>query len=125
MMWSELDKEQLDHESYAYGIARSWPAEEIEQLVVFERIHRYNHALPCGAAALRRRLDEHYCVRPLPSVRAIGRILTAYGLTHGRLGWCQGEDPDWLPVSARIPEAKRKRFSFLDPMGTQSTDQDQ
>lgn len=32
--------------------------EEVEHIVVLERLHRYNYGLPCGAAALRRHLRE-------------------------------------------------------------------
>ena len=85
-------------------------------MVVWERLHRYNHGLLCGASALRRRLDEHYCVRPLPSVGKIGRILTVYGLTHGRTGWYEGEDLDWLPGSAQVPASQRKEFEILASM---------
>lgn len=83
-------------------------AEEIEQIVVMERLHLCNRGLPCGAAALRRHLDDQDGVRPLPSVHRISRILTQHGLTYGRTGWYPGDEPDWLPVSARIPLAERR-----------------
>jgi len=89
-------------------------SEEVEHIVVMERLHRYNHGLPCGAVALRRHLREQAFLHPLPSVRHIGQILTQYGLTHGRTGWYEGEQLDWLPASARIPDARRKHFSMTD-----------
>ena len=89
-------------------------SEEVEHIVVMERLHRYNHGLPCGAVALRRHLQEEALLHPLPSVRHIGQILTQYGLTHGRTGWYEGEQLDWLPASARIPDARRKHFSMTD-----------
>ena len=32
-------------------------SEEVEHIVVMERLHRYNHGLPCGAVALHRHLQ--------------------------------------------------------------------
>jgi len=84
--------------------------EEIEQIVVLERLHLYNRGLPCGVAALRRYLREHDGVQPLPSAHQISRVLTRYGLTHGRTGWFEGEDLNGLPVSARVPVAQRKHL---------------
>jgi hypothetical protein len=59
---------------------------EIEQIVVMERLHLYNHGLPCGARAIRRKLDSEG-VEPLPSVSTIGRILSRNYLTHNRTGY--------------------------------------
>ncbi len=60
--------------------------DEIEQIVVMERLHLYNRGLPCGAKAIRKLIDEK-CVRPLPSITTIKRILSRNGLTHGRTGY--------------------------------------
>ena len=59
---------------------------EIEQIVVMERLHLYNHGLPCGAKAIRRILQRQ-SVEPLPSVSTIGRILSRNYLTHNRTGY--------------------------------------
>ena len=59
---------------------------EIEQIVIMERLHLYNKALPCGAEAIRKILDEK-CVRPLPSISTIKRILCRNCLTHRRTGY--------------------------------------
>ena len=59
---------------------------EIEQIVVMERLHLYNHGLPCGVKAIRRVL-ERQGVEPLPSVSTIGRILSRNYLTHRRTGY--------------------------------------
>ena len=91
-MWSQVDKEMLEREEYAF--ARTWSPKEIEQLVVIVRLEQYNRGLSCGAAALHRLLGQHYNVRPLPSVRKIGEILTRNCLTNGRTGWYEGEDQD-------------------------------
>ncbi len=66
--------------------------EEIEQIIVLQRLSLYNQGSPCGAKSIR----EQLCNRteesiPWPSERAIGRILARHGLTHGRTGWSEGE----------------------------------
>jgi hypothetical protein len=58
---------------------------EIEQIVIIERLHLYNQALPCGAQAIRNRLQQQD-IRPLPSLSTIKRILNRHGLTQGRTG---------------------------------------
>jgi len=84
------------------------PPEEVERVVVMERLYRYNHGAPCNAVALHRHLRDQRITHPLPSVRRIAHILTKYGLTYGRTGWYPGEELDWLPASARIPENERR-----------------
>jgi hypothetical protein len=91
--------------------------EEVEHIVVLERLHRYNYGLPCGAAALRRHLRDAARLHPLPSVRRISHILTVYGLTHARTGWYEGEEMDRLPASAHVPEAQRRHLSLTDSYG--------
>ncbi len=58
---------------------------EIEQIVIMERLHLYNHGIPCGAQAIRKRLQQEG-IYPLPSLSTINRILSHHGLTHGRTG---------------------------------------
>lgn len=82
-----------------------------EERVVLARMHLYNQAVPCGARAVRRHLQESDPGLPVPSLRRIGRLLTLYGLTHGRTGWYDGEDLDWLPAPARVPEEQRRHLS--------------
>ena len=65
--------------------------ERMKGIVRLVRLDLYGHGLACGAQAIRRRLDEVYQLKPLPSARTIGRILAAEGLTHGRTGWYEGE----------------------------------
>jgi hypothetical protein len=89
-MWYEVDLDELDQEQYYTTVISP---EQTEELVVFERLFLYNRGLPCGAAVLRKRLEEHYCVRPLPSMRRIGAILSRNGLTYGRTGNYPGEEP--------------------------------
>jgi hypothetical protein len=59
---------------------------ELEWAVVFERLHLYNQMKPCGAVALRKRLQS-LGVEKLPSISTIGKILSEQYLTHGRTGY--------------------------------------
>jgi hypothetical protein len=70
---------------------------EIEQVIVWERLHLYNRGLPCGALAIRQSLGQQE-VRPLPSVRSIHRILSRNGLTHRRSGIYTDPDPPTPPL---------------------------
>jgi len=79
-MWKDLDLEALAEEEHRYSLPR--PPEEVEQIVVMARLELWNRAEPCGAPALRKRLDEFYHLRPLPSVRTIGRILARNDLVN-------------------------------------------
>jgi len=98
-MWSEVDKEELERECWVPSTPST--KQEIEQIVVMVRLELYNRDLSCGPNAIREKLDEHYHIHPLPSARTIARILAREGLTYGRTGWYVGDDPDWLPESAR------------------------
>lgn len=64
----------------------SYTPEEIEQIVVMERLRLYNRGLPCGAQAIRRNLIKQG-IDPLPSLSTIGRILSRNYLTHRRTGY--------------------------------------
>ena len=77
---------------------------QVNGIVRVVRLELYNRGLACGAGAIRRRLDEVYKLKPLPSIRTIGRILAAEGLTHGRTGRYEGEEPCWGPASAKQPK---------------------
>jgi hypothetical protein len=61
--------------------------QQIEQCVIFVRLELYNHDMPCGPKAVRKRLDAFYHIKPLPSERTIARIQSRNGLTHGRTGF--------------------------------------
>jgi putative transposase len=65
---------------------------KIEQWIVWERLHLYNRGLPCGAWAIRLRLNL-LGIQPLPSVTSIHRILSRNGLTHGRTGIYTDSNP--------------------------------
>ena len=79
-MWKDLDQEQMAEEENAYSPARS--PEDVEAIVVMAWWERHNRNQPCGANALRVRLHTFYHLKPLPSARTIGRILTRHGLTN-------------------------------------------
>jgi len=88
-MWHELDLEQMAREENALSGKSS--REEIEEIVVMVRLELYHKGLPCGPKALRKRINEHEQVNPLPSERTIARILSRNGLTHRRTGWYKEE----------------------------------
>lgn len=67
-------------------ITSLFSTEEVEQVIVSERLYLYNRMKPCGAAALRQHLYGLE-VTPLPSISTIGRILAKHCLTHGRTGY--------------------------------------
>ena len=98
-MWKDLDLEQMEREANAWAGPR--PPEEVEQIVVMVRLELYNQGLSCGPKALHKRLDVHEHLRPLPSERTLSRILARNGLTYRRTGSYEGDDPEWLPESAK------------------------
>lgn len=59
---------------------------EIEDVAVMVRLHLYNRGLPCGAKEVRQYMATEYAIDPIPSERAITRILSRCGLTNGRTG---------------------------------------
>ena len=63
-----------------------YTSEEIEQIVIMERLHLYNRGLPCGAQAIRQRLEREG-IQPSPSISTINRILSRNCLTHRRTGY--------------------------------------
>jgi hypothetical protein len=81
-MWKDLDLERMTEEENAYSPPR--PPEEIEPIVVLARLELGNRAGPYGARAVHRRLNTFYHLKPLPSVRTIGRILKRNGLIERR-----------------------------------------
>ena len=58
---------------------------EVEQAIKMVRLHLYNQDLFCGAQAILWELQD-LGIKPLPSLRAISRILARAGLTHRRTG---------------------------------------
>jgi hypothetical protein len=99
MMWDDLNLEQMQREENTYAGSRQ--PEEVEQIVVMVRLELYNQGLPCGPKTLRRRLDEHEALKPLPSEGTIARILARNGLTCGRTGWYEGEESEDITADSR------------------------
>jgi len=60
--------------------------QDIEAVIVLERLSLYNRGKSCGAVALRRRLECLGLVQ-LPSVSTINRILAKNYLTNRRTGY--------------------------------------
>jgi len=60
--------------------------QDLEAVVVLERLSLYNGGKPCGAVALRRQLLSKGLVK-LPSVGTINRILSKNYLTNRRTGY--------------------------------------
>jgi hypothetical protein len=113
-MWHEGDRRKAEAWKDNAALPPPRSPEQVEEAVALARLHLYNQGLPCGAAAVRRYLHDE-CLRPLPSTRRIGRLLTLYGLTYGRTGWCgewTAEDlPAGVPRSAWVPPAQRRHLS--------------
>lgn len=55
---------------------------EVGEIVEFIRLHLYNRGVPCGAQPIQQHMVE-LNIKPMPSVRTIGRILARHSLTHG------------------------------------------
>jgi len=79
-MWKDTDMEEMAETENRSSGPR--PPDEVEQIVVMARLELWNRSVPCGAVALRRRLNEFYHQKPLPSVRTIGRILKRNDLVN-------------------------------------------
>lgn len=82
-MWNEVNQRELEEDVY-FPVKCS--KQKIEELVEFYRLHLYGRDRPCGAEVLRNKLGK-LCVKPLPSVSTIGRILSRLCLTHKRTGY--------------------------------------
>lgn len=90
-MWNEVNKTELEEEVH-FPVKCS--EKEIEELVELYRLQFYNREMPCGAGAIRNKLEK-LCVRPLPSVCTINRILSKRCLTNKRTGYYE---EDYVPI---------------------------
>lgn len=79
-MWKDLDQKAMAEEEHRLSPPR--PPDQVEQIVVMARLELWNRGMPCGAPALRKRLNEFYHLKPLPSTRTIGRILARNELVN-------------------------------------------
>ena len=75
---------------------------EIEEIVKLLRLSLYNQDLFCGDQAIRWEMED-LCVRPLPSLRTINRILERAELTHRRTGRYQPKGKAYPKLIAELP----------------------
>ena len=61
----------------------AYTKKEIVEIVKMIRLELYNQGLPCGAGAIKNRMEQEG-IDPLPSESSINRILSRHGLTQGR-----------------------------------------
>lgn len=73
-----------------YESRYSLDKDEMEEMVVSERLYLYNRSLPCGAKALKNRLEQ-WGIDNVPSLATINRILGRNYLTNNRTGYYQGD----------------------------------
>lgn len=64
--------------------------EELEEWVVMERLYLYNRDMPCGAKALKQRLEQ-WGINNIPSLSTLNRILRKRCLTNKRTGYYPGD----------------------------------
>lgn len=79
----ETHSEHFD--GYAY-----YTHEEIDKIVEHIRLDLYNRGVLCGATAIARQMRRER-IRPIPSIRTIGRILARRCLTYGQTGYYEEE----------------------------------
>ena len=77
MIWRTSKSNKPDNLLYS--------ADEIIELIIITRLNRYNRSIPCGSKTIRQELDN-LCVRPLPSLSFICKILREEHLTYRRTG---------------------------------------
>jgi hypothetical protein len=65
---------------------------DLENAIVFERLHLYNNCKPCGAIALQKYLRD-LGLEQVPSSSKINRILSKHCLTNGRTGFYPEDYP--------------------------------
>ena len=75
---------------------------EIEEVVKLVRLNLYNRGLFCGAQAIHWELEE-LCVKPLPSIRTINRILNRHGLTRRRTGKYKAKGTAYPALPSFLP----------------------
>jgi hypothetical protein len=91
MIQSPLDEQEPAYDDTFSFYPVPLTPRQLEEAVVFQRLHLYNRLQPCGAAALQRHL-RNLGVEPLPSVSSIGRVLAKHCLTYGRTGYYPEDD---------------------------------
>lgn len=74
------------HYEYSYSLDR----EELEQMIVSERLYLYNRNMQCGAKALKNRLEQ-WGIENVPALSTINKILHKNCLTNNRTGYYPGD----------------------------------
>jgi len=90
-----------DQSKKPYSHPRRTPSEIVE-IVKHVRLELYNQGLFCGSQAILWRLQE-LSVKPLPSERTIGRILSKHELTFKRTGRYEPKGKKYPSLSAKFP----------------------
>jgi len=75
---------------------------EIEEIVKVIRLSLYNKDQFCGAQAILWEMED-LCVKPLPSLRTINRILSRNELTHRRTGRYEPKGKLYPSLPAQLP----------------------
>jgi transposase InsO family protein len=75
---------------------------EVEEIVKLVRLNLYNQDLFCGAQAIYWEMEE-LCVRPLPSIRTINRILSRNDLTYRRTGKYEAKGTAYPKLPSLLP----------------------
>ncbi len=76
--------------------------QEVEEIVKLVRLNLYNKNLFCGAQAILWELED-LGVKPLPSLRTIGRILSRNELTHRRTGKYEAKGTPYPELPSQWP----------------------
>ena len=104
-MFTELTPKEIALQSCDSPSRRT--IREVEEIVIYARLARYNRDMPCGPRALRKHLKEVLDVESLPSERSIAGMLARNGLTHGRTGLYPGDSPNRIG-NTQQPSRRRK-----------------
>ena len=87
---------------------------EIQEIVKMVRLSLYNGGRFCGAQAIRWEMED-LCVRPLPSLRTINRILARAELTHRRTGRYEPKGKAYPKLNAKRP-SEVHQTDFVGPL---------
>jgi putative transposase len=87
---------------------------EIEEIVTIIRLSLYNSGRFYGAQAIRWEMED-LCVRPLPSLRTINRILSRAELTHRRIGGYEPKGKAYPKLVAEKP-SDMHQTDFVGPL---------
>ena len=75
--------------------------QDVEDIVTMVRLELYNRGLPCGPAAIRKKMEQDRHVLPLPTKSMISRVLSERCLTNQRTGWYAEDSLQSVPQGKR------------------------